>query len=197
MRRCLVHGDLTALIKSGRPSTEELATTWINIFSEYVDLMEDAEAKYLLQMQSQIAILGAKIIEVDTAIYLLSICWDQRLIDKLAENDVTINLTEDEFLNDHEQYLEALARAGAQIANDRQTFDTLEKDYKRAIESKEDGPIMDDLYFTKMLRRLATYVKAPVIRAEDLYTDEYVLLYRDFVEYIDAHSKQVETDESE
>lgn len=169
----------------------------MNIFSEYIDLMEDAEAKYLMRMQSDLSILGEQIIEVDTAFHLLAITYDERLIEHLKEFDIVLDLSEDEFLNDHQAYIEALAKASDQIANLRHQFSTLEKDYNSAINSKEGGPIMDDMFFTKMLRRLATYTHTPVIRAEDLYTDEYVLLYKDFVEWVEANSKHIEKEEPE
>lgn len=194
---CLIDGDLSVLIISGKPSPEEVAEAWAGIFSEYLDLNQDNEAKYLLNLQSNISLLNHQITETDTAIFLLSVGYRTDLIQIIEDNGYTISVSEADFENNLERYADGLTAASEQLAPDRLLFETLSKEYDRAVNSKnEEGIVMDRLFFSKILRAIARFCRTTVIRPSELTVEEYVLLYKDMVEYNQFHNVNDETSEA-
>lgn len=193
----MCEGDLKALIISGQPATEDIAEAWANIFSEYLDLNQDNEAIYLLQLKSQIAVLQYILTEVATALYLLTIDYRDELIEIITDNGYDININSEEF--DTEPYMDAIARTAEQMAPDHLRFETMDKEYNAAVNSKnEEGVIMDRPFFSQILRAIARYCHTPVIRAKDLFVDEYVFLYKDMVAYNETNkTTDTETEELE
>lgn len=198
---CLVNGDLNALIISGQPSLADIAEAWSNIFAEYLDINNDNEATYLLQLQSQLSVLSNYITEIETAIYLLSILPNPAL-GQLQRTEHIIKLEgvlrehgHDYTLDpsDFNDYVEKLQQVDSSLAPDRLRFETLTKEYATYLQSKE-GQSVDRTYFVTMLRRLARFNKVVVIRAAEITVEEFVMMVHDYLEYYNANKKEIETE---
>jgi hypothetical protein len=185
----VIDSDLLQLVKSGNPSLADLSEAWANIYAEYMDMNGDNEGVYLLRLQTQIELLKTDLIEIEGALYCLTMEYRDELVTILEDRGVYIKLNP----NDLEEYFEAIEVADASLAYQRLTLETLTNEYIGYILNREKQTI-DKSYFLMTLRRIARFNHVAVIKPESITVEEFVTLLRDYLEYINANSKQLETE---
>ena len=197
---CLVDSDLSALVISGNPSLGDLAEAWGNIYAEYLDLNNDNETIYLLQLQKEIGLLTEIKIEVETAIQFLSMALLPNMEYMFREDLVKI-LRDRDFdypfdLANPQQYLQSLEAIDSRLSPFRLRLELNVKEYKDYLKSKGDQTV-DKTYFNKMLTRIARFRRLTVIRATEITVYEFVMMVQDYLEYINSQQKTLEPDGSE
>lgn len=196
-KRCLIEGDLSALIISGNPSFGDLAEAWGNIYAEYLDLNNDNETIYLLQLQKEISLLTELQIEVETALYFLSMAILPGM-DYIYREELANVLKEREFdflfdLTNPNQYRQSLEAVDNRLSPVRLRLEMHKKEYRDYLASKGDQTI-DATYFDKMLTRLARFRHIAVIRASEITVKEFVMMVQDYLDFIKSKQKTLEPD---
>lgn len=188
--RCLLDGDLSALIISGNPSQGDLAECWANIYYEYVSLSDDPETRYFIFLQRDITLLFNEISTVETSLYLLSpvmlpFSFDHKEALVKSIKDFGYKITID-FGTDYSPALEAVQN---KLAPKKQKLANKEKEILEYMQSKQ-GKSVDREYFTKILIRLSKYQGYPV-RINDITVSEYVALLKDYISYIESSKNEI------
>lgn len=185
--QCLIKSDLTQLVISGKPAQEDLAEAWANIYSKYLDINYENETVYILQLHKEITLLNCHVLEVETSLYFLSMMYNADLVRILRNNGY-----KDKFESeDPIQYLPILEGIRGKLALKKLTLQSKEDEYKQYIKDRENDQI-DDKYFIVMLMRLAKYQGVAVIRAKDISVNEFVVLLKEFLEFVRLNSKDIE-----
>lgn len=185
----LTTSDLTPLIIYGEPSLADISEAWANIYAEYMDINDDNEGVYILRLQSQIALLKNNLIEIETALYCLTLEYRQDLIDILEDHGITIAADPSDF----PAYLQAIESADASLAFARLQLETLTNEYIQ-YENNRQKQTVDKAYFMMTLRRLARFNHVVVIKPESITVEEFVMMVRDYFEYLSKNQKQMEPD---
>lgn len=197
---CLKTGNLDALIISGTPSFGDLAEAWGNIYAEYLDLNNDNETIYLLQLQKEISLLTDLKVEVETALQFLSLAilpgmayiYRPELVTILKDRDFDFPFD----LNNPQQYAESLQEVENRLSPIRLQLEMNTKEYRDYISSKGNQTI-DANYFDKMLTRVARFRHIPVIRKTEITVKEFVLMIQDYLDFIKSKQKTLEPDGNE
>lgn len=189
--RCLIDGDLSALVIKGNHSQGELAELWANIYYEYVSLIDEPETKYFILLQRDVALLFDEITTVETNLYFLSPIMMPYSIDHRDQlvkgiNDYGYKLKID-FTTD---YSDAIQAVEFKLAPKKQKLANKEKELSEYVNSKE-GQEVNREYFTKILIRLSKYQGYP-IRENSITVSEYVSLLKDYVAYIESSKNEKE-----
>jgi hypothetical protein len=199
-KTCLFGGDLSALTISGNPAIEDLAEAWGNIYSEYLDLNNDNETIYLLQLQKEISLLTDLKIEVESALYFLSLAllpgmqfiFREELVDILRAREFDYPF----YLNNPDEYSQSLEAVTNQLSPYRLRLEMHTKEYQDYIASKSNETV-DTNYFDRMLTRMARFRRVMVIRAAEITVKEFVMMIQDYLEYIKSKQKTLEPDGDE
>lgn len=182
--RCVVHGDLSALIIRdvngnvvGQPSEVDIAQAWSNIYSQYLDANNDSQVSYIIQLQKDISLLTSHVIEVEGAIFYLGILHHDGLVKILKDNGY--------------DYTGDLEIVSNQLSMKRQQLESKVKEYKDYQDAHANDEI-NESYFLKTLVRLAKYQGVALIRTKDISVIEFVTLLKDYIEYVNANNKQLQ-----
>lgn len=178
--KCIVSGDLSALVISGTPKTEDIAAAWAGIYSKYLDLNYDNEEVYILELQRDIVLLSSHIIEVETCLYFLSSVYHEGLIDILHNNGYTDT-------SDLAIIQNRLSRKKLDMASKTKEYD----DYTKSHENDE----VTEKYFITWLFRLAKYQGVAIIRPKDITVQEFVLLMQDYLAFINSQKTDLDANE--
>lgn len=190
---CLFDSNLQVLIISGKPPIEELAQAWTKIYWEYMDLNTGNESDYLLQLQKEITILHGEIVAVEAAIYFLSpvmIKYSEGSKDELLKSLARYGYrTKIDF--DDPDYSDKLQIIHFKLAPKRLRLEQRNKELNDYLKARAKQTI-DKTYFTKILRRLATFQKVIVIRPKDITVEEFVFMVNEYLEHIHSNQKEME-----
>lgn len=190
--KCLVDSDLTSLVKSGQPSIGDIVEAWTSIYYEYIDLNKDNEVAYILNLQKQISLLHQKIEEVSSIVKFLEMALEPQWTDIYRPELVEIlkghglNYAFD--LNIPDQYRQNLETISIELSSDKLNLEMLSKEYTDYLATHEDSTIKAE-YFETMLIRLAHYKRVMIIRTNDLTVKEFVLLVKDYQNYLKLKTK--------
>lgn len=185
--KCLVDSDIYALVISGTPTVEDISEAWANLFSEYLDLNNDNEAVYILNLQKDICILQNKIDIVEALLFSLTAVYDKRLVAILEDYDIFIDL---ETPQTEKEYLEAINIADIRLAPVRLNLETKNKELNE-YKAGKDAQTIDAQYFQRMLVRLSKHQGYKII-AEQTTVAEFILLTEEFFEYYKKENKPLE-----
>lgn len=178
--RCICESDLTALIISGDPKSEELAIAWGEIFYEYVELSGSSETIYLYNLQKEISLLSDEVMNVETCMYFLSpemigFSWDRKeeLVEILRSYGykVTIDFTTD--------YSGVFAIINSKLVPKKQKLEGKKNELAKYLESKQGQTITQE-HFDSWMIRLWKMQGGNIIRAKDITVKEYVLLIKEY-----------------
>jgi hypothetical protein len=198
--RCLVDGDLSALIIRGNPSLPDLAEAWANIYAEYLDLNDDNETAYILLLQRDIALEQLAIIEVSTALNFLATAildkhehfFHPSLIDVLRRHDIDFPFD----LKNREEYAQSIEFTLNRINSMQHLLEVKVKELDSYMADKSNNTI-DALYFDRTLVRLARFRHCAVIRASEITVKEFVLMLKDFLDYMKVKTQKLPIDGEE
>ena len=69
---CLCHKRFERLIKSGKPSQDEIMEAWNELFTEYCDLSGSNEMNEVLQVTKKIGVIQSKLTAISLSVVVLS-----------------------------------------------------------------------------------------------------------------------------
>lgn len=187
--RVLVDNNLNALVISGAPRIEDIAEAWACIYAEYIDLNQDNEAIYLMGLQKDIILLKQTILEVENAIYFLSIMYDKRLVQILIDNDFDCVLDP----SNQNKYQQTLKIIENRLCSVRLQMDIKQTEYEEYLKGRASETITAD-YFNKMLVRISKYMGYHV-RASMLTVLEFVNMVKDYLDSRKENKPQLENGE--
>lgn len=171
--RILVDGDLSHLIISGKPGSQELSKTWAVIRLEYISILDLPNVRYTVELGAEICVLETKLYLTDRILITLYIIHDDRLTAMLR--GLGFDFPFDPM--DRIAYYKSL-----QAVDEQKGAWALELEQKQAemreIESKDaDGaPITDD-YFDDILAILSKS-QGYHLKAQDLTASSFAVLLR-------------------
>lgn len=190
-------GDLNALTISGNPALGDLAEAWSNIYAEYLELNNDNETIYLIELQKDIALLYDLLIETESALHFLKMAlvpgcgfiYREELVAILKERDFDFPFD----LNDRQQFEQSIEAVDNRLSPLRLQLEMKEKEYNDYMANKGEQTI-DKNYFDKMLSRIARFRRVTIIRAFEITVKEFVIMVADYLDYYKAKQPKIEKD---
>ena len=176
--RCFIDSDLTALVIKGSPPSEEIASAWADVYSEWLDLNENTDGVYALTLQKEIILLGTVIAECETAIYCLSIIYDDRLVKVLTDNNIRCSIDP----NNMNSYVGELEKCNNQLASLKFQKEMKESEYNDLVNSKQQNSVPKN-YFDKWLTVIARFRRIAVIRKSEVTVKEFCMMRNDYIDY--------------
>ena len=165
---CYCDQKFEVLIIEGEANQAELLECWSNLYLDYLDLNEEFEAAYIIDLQTEVALLKNKVSEVQGAVQFLSSTFDIRLVDIIRSHDIFMKVPEDPdpVSEDYQQTLKVVI---AQLAPHKQRLNDATKELE-SHQDENESPDIDRKYFQKTLLRLSRYQHVETIRAKDIMT---------------------------
>jgi len=185
---CSVRGEYEQLIKKGNFSQADLIEVWSNIQLEYIDLIEDVETMYIAQLERDIRLLHYHISTVETTCYLLSIIYDDQLVKCLKDFGYNYDFAPDN-PKKNENSLGAISN---RLSKPRLDFEIKTNEYTELTKNRSSNEKPTEKYFKSLLSKLARFQHQSFIRPKDIMTDEFCLLFREFVEDNNQQKKAIE-----
>ncbi len=185
---CITESKFDVLIIEGNPSQADLVECWSNIWFQYIDLNEDNESIYILQLKKEITILENRIKIIECCLFCLKIVNSQNLINTLKDYGVTV------LPFDNPGYQQSLTRAEALLAPKKLQLKEKVKEVELHEESKEGGTI-DRSYFDKMLIRLSKFQHYHIDK-QKVMVSEFVMLMREYLVFVRSTQKTLDPTES-
>ncbi len=156
-KKCLIDGNLSALVISGEPDYSLLRRAWSNILSEYSDAIGNAEYKLYVSTYRDVVELELKYESVRGGIALLRTGIYSKFVHETLNRDLQHKFTFN--YKDEASYMAELDKAerrskGIRVAIDLKTLqlDALEKKHK-------DGRKIDEKYFDAILISLSDHAR--------------------------------------
>jgi hypothetical protein len=177
--------DFNALVISGNPSQEELSQAWDEIFLDYLDLNGDNDARMDITLAKDIAILSARLQQIETCLFFLQVFHVQEVADILTDigfEDVSLDPS------DLEQYFENLNIIRLRSKEIKIDIELKEIELTELRESKKKTPAKraDRSSFLNILSRIATYKHTAVIRASEISVAEFCAMFAEYLDHIKA-----------
>lgn len=178
--RALVHSDLSALVISGHPKSEDLALAWASIYNQYLDLSAESETMYILQIRREITLLKSHISETEACVMFLRTVYHKDLVRILNSNGYKDNIPEDD-----EERISVLVTIENKLPQKKLALAGRQKEYDDYLEAHKNDEVTE-AYFTRTLIRLAKYQGVAIIRAKDITVMEFIELMKEYVEYVNT-----------
>lgn len=96
---CMVEGELSSLVISGKPTNEQLSKAWLDIQQEYSDAIGDSEYTYYLNVFKETALLTIKLSSIQILVEILSNFYSEDFcieLNKLLDKKIKLNFDEKE-----------------------------------------------------------------------------------------------------
>lgn len=186
---CVCDNNLDLLVISGKPSQKDIEDCWFNLWYQYVDLNEDNEGVYILQLKKEVALLNHKIAVVDCAVLILRSLYVTELVKALKEYGITGVLKPS-----HPEYSKSLDRVLAIMAPKKLSLQIKMKEVEDYETNSERG-IIDRSYFDNMINRISKFQKYD-IDPNKLMTSRFVLLIRDYLRFVTSKQKVLDPEDA-
>lgn len=112
---CACDKDLRVLIIEGEPHAFELSMAWVNIKSQHLQNVADAQSMMQVQSMGEIIEYDWRRAEVETLLFLLSEKLTPEVVAKLQEYDFDYEFSEDSYREDMERVLAELGSEGIDV----------------------------------------------------------------------------------
>lgn len=184
--------DLSALIISGTPTTEELVIAWTIIFLQYVDASRDSNTRYRITMARDIERLRGKFTRIEALLFCLQTIRVQEAVELLqgmGNEDLAFPG------DDLPQYFADLNLARGRSREIRLDLELLEIELAEFVASEDMTPRerANKLSFLNILSRIATFKKVAVIRTSEITVAEFCAMFNEYLDHIKAvnHKKPI------
>lgn len=185
---CTCHGKYELLVKRGTYTQADLIEAWSGIQLEYIDLIEEPETLYIANLERDIRILHYRISTVETTCYLLRIVHDERLVQCLR--DFGYNYDFDPA--DPKKNENSFGAINNRLSKPRLDLEIKTGEYNELTKNRSTSEKPSEKYFKSLLSKLAKFQGQTIIRPKDIMTDEFCLLFREYVEDINQQNKAIE-----
>lgn len=176
---CLCHKRFERLIKSGKPSQDEILNAWNELFTEYCDLSGSNEMNEVLQVTKKIGVIQAK----QTAIALSVIVLSHRNSEISKDNlrQLGFNYDFDAALVDDLQRVISAAKS-YEIE-----LKSLQKRYE-ALTSKGGKSTITDAYFKRILVDLSKFMGFQ-LKATSTTVEEFLMIKNSYERDLKARAQ--------
>lgn len=176
--------DITVLIKAGGPTDDDLFQARIKILSEYYSLTGSKETLKQQALVSKIEALNTKVTQVTALIAFLRMKHMPKLFEALRSWGYSKAFTPESYMKDLQQIETSIKNDRLQLAKAKLRYQD-EEDRK----SKEGAKAATREGYVKTLIAISNHTKRH-IRAEDITTMEYAIMYKELVDYSAAIKAQ-------
>lgn len=166
---------LEVLVISGEPSQADLLECWSNLYSQYLDILDDSEALYIIQLQKDVELLQYKIVTAEAIIKVLRFVHIEQLAQVLKELGFPIvNLKQG-----HSGYEHALKRIEGRLDPLKLKLKGKQAELTEYYQDKQTDTVSRQ-FFARQRARLSKYQGYP-IRPKKTYVPEYVAILKDYL----------------
>lgn len=184
--RCLIDGNLSALIISGFPNPDDLAQAWGRILGQYTELLEDLEYKLYVQLYREVELLKLNYECVQELVTTLRSFYSPFLaseLNLLLKTNCKFNA---EDVKSYYAELDKCERRGKafklQLDYKMSEFEALKQKVKR-----KDGEPIDKNYFTRVLVILSRFNQFMV--SKDIMVNVYCEMLRQYNDFCESQKK--------
>lgn len=179
--KCIVQGDLTALIISGKHSGEKLALAWGIIYNKYLDANYENDTIYPLQLKKEITLLDCYITDVELCLFFIYNLYPIRH-EGLEECLKNLGHKLKAPYSDATSLNNALFIIRNRLGRKKLDLTTKIKELNLYIEAHKNDEVTDK-YFTSILSRLAKYQGVAIIKSKDITVQEFITLLTEYLNY--------------
>lgn len=182
---CACKREYAALIKTpGVVDYGELVAQWQKIQLEFIDLNSDNEVLYIIRLEKEINVLREHIRLVDSLLTILSTTYHPLLVVELKKMGYDYPFDPKDLV----QYNHSFTCIDNRLAGPRFHLQQKYNEYSSYIKNKNEGTT-EEAHFHRQLIRLAKHRGVVAIRAKDIFTDEFVFMWQDYLQDLKAHSE--------
>lgn len=162
-----------------------IGSRWEEIFLDYLDMCKDDRIRFKVSLEKEIAILGARLQQIETCLFTLTTIYVKDLVDHLHGMGYTDFKLDPTDLRQYEEDLNGVKDRSREMKIDR---DLKVIELEELIESakKEGSRKADRISFTNILSRVATYKGVAVIRSSEITVSEFVAMFNEYLDHIKA-----------
>jgi hypothetical protein len=178
---CMCDQSLSVLVISGTPAPADLLEAWSNLYSQYLDILDDSETLYMLHLQRDVELLQFKIVTTEAIIRVLDFFHVEQLVDQLKGfgwNCSKLTMGNPGYTQALKVILSKLAPLKLNLKSKTDELIDYYKDKTQDTISRQ--------FFAKQLSRLSKYQGYP-IRPKQTMVPEYVAVLKD---YLNINTKQ-------
>lgn len=162
---CVCDGNLSVLVKDWFLVKEKnIYDAWENIYTEYVNAIEDKEQRYILKLTKEINLLQCKLVMIYSIINTISTEYqltgksDEKLLANLKKY---INVTGKFDPNDTDGYMRDLELVIANYKRLMTEFQTKKIEYEKLIPKNSKSKV-DRKYFDSIITQISKHMKSIV-----------------------------------
>lgn len=176
---CLCHKRFERLIKSGKPSQDEITEAWNELFSEYCDLSGSNEMNEVLQVTKKIGVIQSKLTAITLSVLVLSHKDSEE--SKKTLQTLGFNYDFDKSLVDDLQRVISVTKS-YEIE-----LKSLQKRYE-ALTTKGAKSTVTEAYFKRILVDLSKYMGFQ-LKATSTTVEEFLMIKNSYEREIKARAQ--------
>ena len=169
------NNDLSVLIITGHPTTEELESAWYDVMYDYSSRIRTDESNYVLHTAWRIGQLQAHIIYVDNALLYLRVRYNEDMVNELRQMGYTHLL----YKEHNEDWQQQLRRVESKCKTKVYDLELLVEEYNK-LNKISNGTVMKEDDFNANVAMLAKYQGYPIHRDMTMM-DEYLSIFNNYM----------------
>jgi len=190
---CVCDGNLSVLVKDWFLVKEKnVYEAWENIYTEYVNAIEDKEQRYILRLTKEINLLQCKLVMIHSIINTISTEYqltgksDEKLLANLRKY---INVTGKFDPNDTDGYMRDLEFVIANYKRLMIEFQTKKIEYEKLIPKNSKSKV-DRKYFDSIITQISKHMKS-IIDPKNITVSLFVAMMMDMKTEAERIEKEI------
>lgn len=173
---CLCDQKLSVLVIEGSPSDIDLIEAWSNLYSQYLDILGDAETVYILTLEKDIELLDFKIKTTDGILSVLEWFHVSQLVETLKFFGFDVkNITPG---NPH--YEHSLRKIQGRLSHLKLKLEVKQKELSQISADEKNETVTRERLRTQRTR-LSKFQGYPIKPAKTMVPD-YVAILKDYLQ---------------
>jgi hypothetical protein len=87
---CVCDSNLSVLVLKGEPSEVDLLECWANLYSQYLDVLGDAELLYIYTLQKEVELINFRITVAEAIVPILEVFHVEQLVQSLKDHHFNV-----------------------------------------------------------------------------------------------------------
>lgn len=172
---CICDQKLNVLVIEGQPSDVDLLECWANLYSQYLDILDDSETLYMLHLERDVELLRYKIVTAEAIVKVLQKTYVGQLVEVLK----MLKFSTVGIKQGHSGYNHSLAKVEAKITPLKLKLEQKSGELTEYYKDKGEDKVSRQ-FFRTQVSRLSKYQGYPLRPAKTL-VPEYVAVLRDYL----------------